>query len=320
MRDLDRRAAMATLAGGVAAAPILAATRQRAAPRFDERALPAQTTWVPPPALSAAHEGLAKLDDTSLYFQDTGGSGDAVVLLHAYTGSYAMWGYQQGAFAAAGHRVITYSARNHYRSAAIDPKAPGNVTADLRGLLDALGVQRAHLVGTAGGALGVLDFALSHPDRTISATLSSSHMGISDPDYLAAGSKMFPKGVYNISHSFSEVGPSYRAGNPAGVEAWDALERVAWQGGSVRQDTERPITLGRIERDLRVPALLLTGDADLMMPPSRMRQVRTYMKGAELVTVAEAGHSLHWEQPEAFNSAVLPFLRRHGEARRSTRA
>ena len=74
MSDLDRRAALATLAGGVAAAPIVAANAQGAPLRTEERAFPAQTRWVPAPAVSAAREGLAKLADTSLYFQDTGGS------------------------------------------------------------------------------------------------------------------------------------------------------------------------------------------------------------------------------------------------------
>jgi len=60
-----------------------------------------------------------------------------------------------------------------------------------------------------------------------------------------------------------------------------------------------------------VPILLITGDADLMMPPSRLRHVARNVPRAELVFVAEAGHSLHWEQPEAFNNAVLDFVRRH---------
>jgi pimeloyl-ACP methyl ester carboxylesterase len=136
-------------------------------------------------------------------------------------------------------------------------------------------------------------------------------MGISDPDYLAIGQTMFPKGVYGVSHSFSEVGPSYRAGNPDGLAEWVKLDAVGWQGGAVRQQTDRPITFARIEAELRVPTLLITGDADLMMPPSRMRGVRPHMPHAELAIVAEAGHSLHWEQPEAFNRAVLDFIGRH---------
>jgi len=309
--DLDRRTTMVALAGTLAATSAIATPVAKTVPPRGERHLPAQTRWSLPPPLKPAHEVLARLPDTSLYYQDTGGAGEVVVLLHAYTGSYAVWGYQQSAFAAAGYRVLTYSARNHYKSAAMDPKAPGTSTGDLRALLNHLDIRRAHIVGTAGGALAALDYALSHPDRTISVTLASSHMGISDPSFLAIGARMFPRGVYGISHSFSEVGPSYRAGYPEGLAEWQRLDEIAWQGGDLRQEPEKPLTFARMEAELRVPTLLITGDADLMMPPSRMRAVAPHMPGAELVFVAEAGHSLHWEQPEAFNGAVLDFLRRH---------
>jgi pimeloyl-ACP methyl ester carboxylesterase len=276
--------------------------------------LPAQTRWSPPPPLQPEREGLAQLADTSLWFQDTGGPGDIIVLIHAWTGSYASWSYQQGIFAAAGYRIISYSMRGHYRSAAIDPDAPGTATADLRALLDHLGVQRAHIVGTAGGAVPALDFALAHPDRTISVTIASGHMSITDPDYLAISATMFPKGATGMTQSFREVGSSYRAGNLEGLAEWEKIVAVCWQGGSVRQQSETPNTFARIESDLRVPTLLITGDADLIMPPSRMRGVAPHMPDAELVIVAEAGHSLHWEQPEAFNHAVLDFISRHTES------
>jgi pimeloyl-ACP methyl ester carboxylesterase len=263
-------------------------------------------------------EGLAILPKTRLWYQDSGGTGEAVVLLHAWTGSYASWAYQQGPLAAAGYRVISYSMRGHYKSDPIDPKAPGSATDDLRALLDYLKIERGHVVGTAGGALPALDFGLSNPARVSSLTLSSSIMGISDPDVLATGSRMFPMGVYGVSHAFSELGPSYRAGYPEGVAAWEALDKVAWQGGTVRQPMDQPVTLARMAA-IRVPVMLITGDADLMMPPARMREVARAVPGSELVFVAEAGHSLHWEQPEAFNKALIDFMGRHRGAPRRVR-
>ncbi|WP_165357584.1 alpha/beta fold hydrolase [Sphingosinicella sp. CPCC 101087] len=256
---------------------------------------------------------MAALPDTRLWYQDTGGRGDAVILLHAWTGSYAFWAYQQAPLAAAGYRVISYSMRGHYRSDPIDPASPGTATGDLRALMDHLDISRAHLVGTAGGALPALDFGLSYPGRTISLVLSSSIMGISDPEFLEVGRRMFPRGVYAISHTFSELGPSYRAGNPEGVAAWEAVEAVAWQGGTLRQGTARPITFERMNGG-SAPILLITGDADLMMPPSRLREVARNVPRCELAIVAEAGHALHWEQPEAFNAAILEFMGRHGDS------
>ena len=310
MVEVTRRGALAGLAGSAAALACAPAAQAVPAPRTRERLLPAQTSWTPPPALHPAREGVAEVAGTRLFYQDTGGSGEAVILLHAWTGSYAFWAYQVGPLAAAGYRVITYSQRGHYRSGPIDPAAPGTVTGDLRALMDHLQIRRAHLVGTAGGALPALDFGLTYPDRTLSLALSSSIMGISDPAVLAVGRNMFPRGVYAVSHAFSEIGPSYRAGYPEGVVAWEALEATAWQGGEVRQQVATPITFARMNAS-SVPILLITGDADLMMPPSRLRHVGRNVPRCELVFVAEAGHSLHWEQPEAFNGAILDFAGRH---------
>lgn len=236
-----------------------------------------------------------------------------MVLLHAWTGSHASWEYQQAPFAAAGYRVISYSMRGHRQSGPIDPADPGTATGDLEALLAHLAIRRAHLVGTAGGALPALDFGLAFPERTASLVLSSSILGISNPDFVETGRRMFPRGVYAISHAFSELDPSYRAGNPEGAAAWEALDAAAWQGGTVRQGMAAPINFARMNEGT-APILLITGDVDLMMPPSRLRHVARRVPRCELVIAAEAGHSLHWEQPDAFNAAVLDFIGRHRAA------
>jgi pimeloyl-ACP methyl ester carboxylesterase len=310
VNTITRRSALASLVGSLATGTAQRATAATPLPTPRERLLPAQSRWVKPPVIVPHQEGLATLPQTRLWYQDSGGRGEAVVLLHAWTGSYASWAYQQEALAAAGYRVISYSMRGHYKSDPIDPQAPGSATADLHALLDYLKIMRAHVVGTAGGALPALDFGLAYPGRVLSLTLSSSIMGISDPGVLATGSRMFPKGVYGVSHAFSELGPSYRAGYPEGVAAWEAIDKVGWQGGDVRQPMDQPVSLARMAR-IQAPLMLITGDADLMMPPSRMREVARAVPGCELAFVAEAGHSLHWEQPEAFNEALIDFMRRH---------
>ena len=67
------------------------------------------------------------------------------------------------------------------------------------------------------------------------------------------------------------------------------------------------ITTAKIE-GMKVPTLLLTGDADLITPPSITRLVAQHIAGSETVIVGESGHSVYWEQPDIFNRAVLSFL------------
>jgi pimeloyl-ACP methyl ester carboxylesterase len=252
------------------------------------------------------------LGDTSLAYWDTGGpaGAPAVILLHPGTGSHAIWGYQQPVLAQAGYRVIGYSRRGYLGSAAGAGPA-GTAAGDLLKLVDALRIERFHAVGSAAGAIVGVDFTLSYPDRLHSAVFACTHMGITDPDYLAMSNGLRPKGFAEMPAEFREVGPSYRAVNPEGVAKWVELEHRALEGGKrVNQGSINRITWAAL-RGITVPSLLIGGDADLWAPPSVVRMFATNMPGSEMVILPEAGHSAYWEQPEAFNRTVLGFLAKH---------
>jgi len=314
LKRITRRIALAGLASGTAAVAGAASAANgssaiAASRRTGQRLYPAQTGWTTPPPIEPAREGPVSIPGTTLWHQDMGGSGVPVVLLHANTGCYASWPYQQSALAAAGLRAIAYSARGFHRSGAIDPADPGTSTGDLAALLDRLEILQAHIVGTAAGGLAALDYSLSRPQPGLSLPGSSSHMSILDSQIAGVSRGMAPHGVYATWRTFSELGPSYRAANPAGVAAWEAIAKVARQDAAVRQKTETPNSFARIA-GLSVPALFITGDADPIMPPARMREVASRAPGSEIAAIAEAGHSPAWEQPEAFNAAVLEFIGR----------
>jgi pimeloyl-ACP methyl ester carboxylesterase len=237
-----------------------------------------------------------------------------VVFVHAATGSSRVWEYQVPAFVAKGYRVITYDRRGFGRSAvdAAGPQ-PGTGADDLKALLDRLGLDRVHLVGTAAGGIVSLDFALSFPDRLRSLVLANTIGGVQDPEYVALGARLRPAPQFNtLPPDFRELGPSYRAANPEGTEQWRALERVSRPAGSTpqAQTMRNRITFAGLEQ-IRVPTLLLTGDADLYTPPAVLRMFASRMQGAQSVVVPESGHSTYWEQPDIFNRTVLDFLETH---------
>src|SRR5262245_48183877 len=61
-------------------------------------------------------EGIADLGNVKLWYWDTGGAGEVIVLLHPGSGSGEFYPYQQPVFAKAGYRVISYSRRGQYKS------------------------------------------------------------------------------------------------------------------------------------------------------------------------------------------------------------
>jgi pimeloyl-ACP methyl ester carboxylesterase len=133
-----------------------------------------------------------------LALDDTPGEGPDVVLLHGLTATrrYVVMG--SNALARAGHRVIAYDARGHGESDPAQPYDYPSLAADLHGLLDERGVDRAVLAGASMGAHTALRFALEHPDHVAGLVV---------------------------------VTPAYLPEEPRDLERWDALARGLREGG-----------------------------------------------------------------------------------------
>jgi pimeloyl-ACP methyl ester carboxylesterase len=262
------------------------------------------------PAQAPAREGIADLGDARLWFWDTGGGGEPVVLLHPASGSALIWGYQQPAFATAGYRVIGYSRRGYYNSAPADRANPGTGSGDLHRLADFLGLSRFHAVASAAGGSVASDYAFSHPDRLLSLTVSSNQFGVAAGEIFAAGARIRPRIWDEIPVEYRELGPSYRAANPDGFRQWVDLNRKSGFADAVRQPLANRIDDARLGQ-LKVPALVICGAADLATPPSIARMIAARIPGSELAIAPEAGHSVYWEEPEFFNRTVLAFIGKH---------
>jgi len=264
-----------------------------------------------PGAVVRAKDGLAQLADTRLWYTDTGGTGPAAVFLHPTSGSALVWGsHQQSAFAAAGYRVIAYSRRSHYNSDPEPETDAGIGSRDLDDLVDFLGLAKFHLIASAGGVIHAIDYALSHPSRLFSMVLANGVGGVRDADYVQMLIRVRTRGFDNMPVEFRELSPSYRAINPDGVSVWLELHRKSVTAKRTGQRVANEITWVAL-RGMKIPTLLITGDADLIWPPPALRLFARCIPNNETAVVAEAGHSVHWEQPEIFNSLVLDFIGRH---------
>ena len=114
-----------------------------------------------------------------------------------------------------------------------------------------------------------------------------------------------------------ELGPSYRAANPAGAAEWKTRHERSGIRSPVRLKNE--ITWSALAR-LTVPTLLVTGDADLWIPPYLLRQVGERIPNSLVVILPDSGHGVQWEQPERFNDAVLRFIGSHPAPRSRARS
>ena len=252
----------------------------------------------------------APLPGVQLWFTDTGGSGEPIVLMHAITGTSESWASQIAAFAQAGYRVIAFDRRGWGRSLA-DPASgpqPGHAADDLHALADHLALGRFHLVGVAGGGFVALDYAAAHPERLSSLVVAASTGSVSDKEIQDVIARIEIPGIRSLPAHFREVGASYRGTNPEGRSA----------GSRSRSTRDRPTRRpSRCDRRTPTPSWPPSprerwsspADADLIAPPGLMKLWARHVKGAQWTTVPDAGHSIAWEQPAIFNDIVLKFLK-----------
>ena len=263
------------------------------------------------PEQAAVREGLADTPGARLWYWDTGGSGEPVVLSHPLSQSSAIWAHQQPVFAAAGYRVVGYSRRGVERSARGTDEDPGTAIGDFCHLLDALAIDSAHVIGAAAGGGIAMRLAAAHPERVRSVVLAGSIVAPAEPDWLEMYARLSIKAVRpHVSTEFIELGPSYRASNPGGTAKFAALSAAAHHKQPVEQPSGLELTWRAME-GTRVPVLLLTGEADLYAPPPLQRLMAQHLPLSEVATIREVGHAPYWEAPDAFNGLVLDFLERH---------
>ncbi len=252
------------------------------------------------------------LPGVDLWYEDTGGSGIPVILLHAASGTCQGWLHQLPTFTGAGYRCIAYDRRTWGRSRPTNSgPQPGFAGDDLHALPDALGLEQVHLVGTAAGAIPALDYALSHPERVRSLVAANTIGGVQDSDYLAVQQRLRPQPIQDLPVELRELGPSYRGTDPEGAAQWLAIELGSRPGGSIpAQPLRQPITYQRLAT-MQTPTLILSGEADLLSPPALMRMLAAHIPTSRFMSLPEAGHAGFWERPQVWNGLVLEFIGQH---------
>jgi pimeloyl-ACP methyl ester carboxylesterase len=254
-----------------------------------------------------------ELPGVKLWFTDTGGSGEPVILLHPNTGTSETWQPQIAALSQAGYRAIAFDRRGWGKSFADKtPSAqPASIAGDLDGLVNHLKLNKIHLLGVAGGGFIAMDYAAWRPEKLRSLIIGASTGMIEDKEISEFIARIAIPGIRDLSSHYREIGPSYRGANPEGVKRWIDIDEHARQPGAGFQPLMRtPNTLAKIGT-ITAATLVIAADADLLAPPALMRIWAAHIGNHEWAVIHDAGHAMTWEQPGRFNDIVLDFLRRH---------
>lgn len=259
---------------------------------------------------------LTRANGVQLYCESAG-SGEPVVLLSGLGADAHFW-YKQVPELSKAFRVITLDNRDSGRSEKVSSAYSVRTMADdVKGLLEALGIARTHIVGASLGGFIAQEVALAYPDSVRRVVLCcTSHGG--------PNAAPLPRETLALLNS--------RTGDPegdlraflriqfgtdyAGTHTAEIDQYVSWRvahaqpleayhrqlAASAGHDTEDRLRL------LRMPVLILHGARDRVLPVENARKLEAHIGHAEVRIFEEGGHLFLWECADEANRALSTFL------------
>jgi len=263
---------------------------------------------------------ILKTGGTEIYYEVQGDpeGRETVVFLNGVMASTGSWAFQTPVFEKSGFKILLHDFRGQLKSG----KPPGpysfdDHTADLKALLDSLGLKQVHLVGTSYGGEAGMVFTLSHPEYVKSLSLIDS---VSETDSALRGfvelwktlaEKNSPgeffRGMLPTIYSsgflkekegflrdrardFEKIGEDYFRGQICLYETFLGLDI-----------TEELPAVG-------CPVLVVCGEEDLLKPVKFSKLIYDRIPGSEFVVIPGCGHVTIFEKPGELNSLLLGFI------------
>jgi 3-oxoadipate enol-lactonase len=244
------------------------------------------------------------------------GTGEPLLLVHGL--GYARWGWEPVVDALAqAHEVVLFDNRGIGESdAPVGPYTVSDMAEDAVAVLDAAGLERAHVLGTSLGGMIALQVALDEPERVDKLVLACATPGgagaapmpertvrlLGEAQTLPAevalrrfvenafGPDPDPAQIQRIlKHRISTAqAPAAWAAQAAAGAAFDVWERLA---------------------EIRARTLVFTGDQDAVVDPTNSELLAARIPEARLEVFPGGGHLFFWEQPTQFVDTVKEFLR-----------
>ena len=263
-------------------------------------------------------------DGVKLHYEEAG-AGTPIVFVHEFAGDHRSWEPQVRHFSRR-YRCIAYNARGYPPSDVpqdVERYSQARWRDDIRCVLDALGIQRAHIVGLSMGAFASLHFGMTYGHRAVSITVAGGGYGSHPAQYRQfqadsrknaellkrEGMKAFvkayghgpqrvqleikdPRGFAEYVRNFEEHSPLGAANTLLGVQC--------------RRPSFYDLTAEMARMD--VPTLILSGDEEEPCIEVNLLMKRT-MPGAALALLPRSGHAINLEEPALFNQLLEDFLR-----------
>jgi len=239
----------------------------------------------------------------------------AIVFVHGAANDHSVWALQSRYFAHHGYNVLAMDLPGHGHSGGAALATVEAIADWIPRVLDAAGIAKAAVVGHSMGSLATLACAARHPDRVTAIALLGPAVPMFVSDELLAAALDHDHVAYELINGWS-----FSAGKQLGGNAVPGM----WLTGNAMRLMERTGP-GVLHTDLlacrsyadgladavavRCPVLAIMGERDLMTPVKGAQTMLAALADKRVVTLADTGHAMMAEQPDAVLDALRAFYR-----------
>lgn len=299
-----------------------------------------ETEYLDPADLADENGHFVEINDAQVYYVEAGpADGQTVMLLHGFLGSTLDWSLTIPALAEAGYHVIAFD-RPPFglsdKSTTLDYSINGQ--GDLTvGLMDALEIDSAVLIGHSAGGPVVANVALRYPERVEKLVLVAAAIGLgsgdlSDTEESSPVSDAFTmmanldpenplaraliRGFFSSDFASSMLDSAYADTSNLDMDQMAQKMRGTrienWEGGllaftkAIATDTD-PLAPESLA-DVAIPTLIMWGEEDEIVPIEIGERLRDILPNNIWLTYPEIGHIPQEEQADIFNADLLEFL------------
>jgi len=267
-----------------------------------------------------------QVNDIEVYYE-TRGEGSPLMLINGWGGNLNSWSTSMVCLLSEHHRVIMMDNRGTGRSGKPDaPYTMDMMAADTAGLLDALGVKYAHVMGFSMGGIVAQTLALNHPDKVRSLVLCGTNPGgvhrISSSIHVQTELALIASPLPEMTERDRTVKLLYLIYSRGYVE--ESLEKLILDETysdhptpdyALMRQSQAIAGFDSYDRlpNLRTPTLVMTGENDVLVPPGNSATLAERIPGAELVKIPGAGHGFLKQRTDEAVPKILGFLMRVDE-------
>jgi 3-oxoadipate enol-lactonase len=255
------------------------------------------------------------VNGVQLYYEIHGPvNADLLVLSNGILMSTASWANQVSLLSRF-FRVLVYDCRGMWQSE--HPSGPYSMEIhadDLAGLLDELGYERAHIAGISYGSEISMMFALKYPERTLSLFVADGVSEI-DPLLQAQCETWVTAAQRKDAHLLLQVTTPFNFSNQwiiKNPKILTALEekykQLDFEAFLHLMDSFFGLIITHRLKEIRCPTMVLVGELDILKSRAYAEKIAGAIKDSEYLVIPNAAHAVCFEQPAAFNSALLGFI------------